>query len=409
MTQVHGARPLDGIKVLDFTRWLAGPFATSTLGDMGADVIKVERGTGDNTRDVDELYAPHMSSYFLGLNRSKRSILVDYRTPAGRDLMLRMAESVDVVVENFRPGVMEHFGLDYEAMRERNERLVYCSISSFGADGPLRGKAGMDLVVQAMGGVMGLTGEPDGVPMRSGAPIADFVGAFHTVYAVSLGLLARERTGQGQRVDVPLINGQFTMLANYLAGFMKTGEPSKAVGVIHPQLAPYQLFETADRYLVIACLTEEFWRGLCRALNLEYLIDDPRFAQVSNRVEHRDDLIPMIEEITKQRTSQDLSALLDEFDVPNAPVNGLADVVDLPQINHNDMVIELDQRSVGTYRAVGVPVRFSETPGYAHRPAPELGEHTDEVLEEFGIDVAEVEWLRTEGALGPDSNSASAG
>jgi crotonobetainyl-CoA:carnitine CoA-transferase CaiB-like acyl-CoA transferase len=349
-----------------------------------------------------------MSSYFLGLNRSKRSIVVDYRTEAGRELVLRLMKDVDVVVENFRPGVMEHFGLGYEAASAVNDHLIYCSISSFGHDGPLRGKAGMDLIVQAMGGVMGLTGEPDGIPMRSGSPSGDFVGAFHTIYAILLGLLARERTGRGQRVDVPLINGQISMLANYVAGFMKTGEPSKAVGVRHPQLVPYQLFGTADRHLVIACLTEEFWRRLCRALGIEELIKDDRFRTVVDRVKNREILIPIIEGLISDRPSKELSELLDSFDVPNAPVSTLADVIAMPQVERNQMIIELEQEHVGPYKAVGVAVKLSDTPGFPHRPAPELGEHTLEVLGEFGITLEEASDLLKQGVIaGNDGKSAT--
>jgi crotonobetainyl-CoA:carnitine CoA-transferase CaiB-like acyl-CoA transferase len=379
------------------------------LGDMGADVIKVERGEGDNTRNVDLHYAEGMSSYFLGLNRSKRSIVVDYRTPAGRDLLLEVAKSVDVIVENFRPGVMENFGLAYEEFARVNPRLIYCSISAFGHDGPLHKKAAMDLVVQAMGGVMGLTGDPDGLPMRSGAPTGDFVGAFLTVIGVTLGLLARAQTGLGQRVDVPLINGQVAMLANYIAGFVKSGEPSRAVGVAHPQLAPYQLFKTADRYLIIACLTEEFWRRLCRALKREELIDDARFKTNPDRVANRAILIPIIEAEVAGWNSADLAALLDSHDVPNATVQSLADVIGSEQIKHNEMVIEIEQRSAGKYPAVGIPVKLSATPGRVQLPAPELGEHTEEVLVELGVSAARIRELADAGVIRQGSVPAAPG
>jgi crotonobetainyl-CoA:carnitine CoA-transferase CaiB-like acyl-CoA transferase len=391
--------PLDGVRVIDFSRWLAGPFATSILGDMGADVIKVERGSGDGTRNLDRLFAPGLASYFLGLNRSKRSVLIDYRTKAGHEVVLQLVKTADVLVENFRPGVMDSLGLDFETLRGLNSRLVYCSISSFGSTGPIRDKAGMDLIVQAMGGVMGLTGEPDGLPMRAGAPIADFVGAFNAVIGISLALLHRERTGEGQLVSHALIDGQIAMLANYIPGFFLTGKPDRPVGVGHPQLVPYQLFETSDGFLVIACLTEEFWQRLCVVLGMEGLRDDPRFITNADRVEHRDQLIPIIERAVTTRTSAELSAALDAADVPCAPVHTLADLASHPQVAENEMFVELEQKTVGSYRVVGVPIKLSASPGRIRLPAPELGEHTEEVLAEIGVDANRLEELRELGVV----------
>jgi CoA:oxalate CoA-transferase len=392
-------RPLAGIKILDFTRWLAGPYATSILGDMGADVIKVERGSGDGTRQVDRLFAPGMSSYFLGLNRSKRSVWIDYETPAGRRLLKKLVKKVDIVIENFRPGVMDRLGLDYSNLLPINPQLIFCSVSSFGSKGPLREKPGMDLVVQAMGGVMALTGDPAGPPMRAGAPIADFVGAYQTVTGVLLALVARERAGVGQRVDVALIDGQVSMLSNYVPGFFLTGKPDRPIGGGHPQLAPYQLFATKDGYLVVACLTEEFWRRLCVELDLPGLIEDDRFRRNADRVEHRDELIAILAPAVLACTSGELSARLDARDVPNAPVFGLADLIEHPQLRENQMFLELDHPDVGTYHVTGVPVKLSGTPGEVSRPAPRLGEHTREVLHEFGLSSAEIATWTEKGAL----------
>ena len=399
--------PLSGVRVLDFTRWLAGPYATTILGDMGADVIKIERpGEGDGTRNVDDVFVKGLSSYHLGLNRSKRSIAIDVADPDGRDLVKKMAETADVVIENFRPDVMSRLGLSYEVMQAINPRLIYCSISSFGPTGPLQRKAGMDLIIQAMGGVMGLTGEPGGLPYRVGAPIADFVGAYQAVVGVSLALLARAQTGQGQKVDVALIDGQMSLLANYVPGFFVNGIPSGPVGVGHPQLAPYQLFTTADGHLIIACLTEEFWRRLCRVLQLEQLVDDPRFRRNADRVQNRSELIPLIEAVVSRYTSAKLAELLDQADVPCAPVQSLAELFDDPQVKENEMILDLVHPRAGAYKAIGMPVKLRGTPAQVHRSAAELGEHTREILREFHIDGATVDRLLAKGVLEEPAMSA---
>jgi crotonobetainyl-CoA:carnitine CoA-transferase CaiB-like acyl-CoA transferase len=395
------ASPLAGIRVIDLTRWLAGPFATSMLGDMGADVIKVEKpGQGDGTRGVDQLFVDHLSSYHLGLNRNKRSLALDISKPAGQDIVRRLALTADVLIENFRPDVMPRLGLAYEELSVTNPRLIYCSISSFGAEGPLRKKAGMDLVVQAMGGVMGLTGESGGLPFRVGAPIADFVGAYQAVMGVTLALLARHQSGLGQKVDVALLDGQISMLANYIPGFFVTGEPSGPVGVGHPQLVPYQPFAAADGRIIIACLTEEFWRRLCRALQLDGLIDDVRFRRNSDRVANRGELIPTIEAAVARFTTAELAGLLDEADVPNAPVWSLAELLEHPQVATNEMVLHMEHPRAGRYRAVGMPVKLRGTPGVVRRPAAELGQDSKDILTEAGIDEDAYKRLLDEGIVG---------
>ena len=392
--------PLAGIRILDLTRWLAGPLATSLLGDMGADVIKIEKlADGDGTRDVDRIFVQGLSSYHLGLNRSKRSVALDIGAAEGQEIIRRLAATADVLVENFRPDVMPNLGLGYEDLQPANPRLVYCSISSFGPTGPLRGKAGMDLVVQAMGGVMGLTGTPGGVPMRVGAPIADVVGAYQAVVGVTLGLLARVQTGKGQKVDIALLDGQLSLVANYVPGFFMTGQPSGPVGVTHPQLVPYQLFAAADGNIIIACLTEEFWRRLCRTVHLEELIDDPRFRSNSDRVAHRAELTPIIEAVVKRYSTTDLAAMLDSADVPNAPIYSLGELLAHPQVKENQMVLEMTHPRAGSYKTIGIPVKLRGTPGEVCRPAPELGEHTREILMELGLEEQQLNRLYRNGVI----------
>jgi crotonobetainyl-CoA:carnitine CoA-transferase CaiB-like acyl-CoA transferase len=392
--EVQNGRPLDGIRVLDFTRWLAGPYATSMLGDMGADVIKIEKiGVGDGTRVVDRLFGDGLSSYYLGLNRSKRSMAVDLATAEGRELILRLAREADVVIENFRPSVMRKLRLDYEDLAAVNSRLIYCSVSSFGPSGPLRDKAGMDLIVQALGGIMGLTGDPNGDPLRAGVPIGDYVGAFLSIIGILLALRARDTMGVGQRVDVALLDGQIALLANYLPGFFVNGKPDRPVGVGHPQIVPYQLFNTADGHLVVACLTEGFWRRLCDTMQLAELRNDARFSTNADRVAHRDELVPLLEEAIARWRTVDLAKALNDADIPCAPVHSLADIADDPQVRHNKMIVSLEQADIGEYQSVGVPVKLSQTPGYPSSPAPKLGEHTEEILTEAGLSSTEIDEL----------------
>jgi crotonobetainyl-CoA:carnitine CoA-transferase CaiB-like acyl-CoA transferase len=386
--------PLVDVRVVDLTRWLAGPFATSMLGDMGADVIKVEKpDKGDGTRTLDSVFVDGLSSYHLGLNRNKRSVAVDIARPEGREVVAELAKTADVLIENFRPGVMAELGLDYDDLRSVNPRLIYCAISSFGSTGPLRDKAGMDLILQAMGGVMGLTGEAGGPPYRVGVPIADYVGAYQAVTGIAMALLARQHTGAGQRVDVALLDGQLSLLANYIPGFLETGIPSGPVGHGHPQLVPYQLFPTSDGHLIIACLTERFWQGMCRSLELDALIEDPRFVTNEDRVRHRDALVPLIADATATYESQDLAAILDAADVPSAPVLSLAELLTHPQVLENEMLIELEQRRAGRYKVVGIPIKLRGTPGAIRIAAVELGEHTREILGELRFDESHVRTL----------------
>jgi CoA:oxalate CoA-transferase len=391
------ALPLDGITILDFSRFLAGPFATSLLGDMGATVIKVERREGgDEMRHTDRVFGPaaDAGSYFIGANRSKRSMTLDVTKPEGRDIALRLAARSDVLLHNFRPGVVERLGLDYTSVAAVRPDIIYVSISSFGETGPLAAKPGMDLIVQAMGGVMGLTGDPAYGPTRVGAPVADYTGAFLACNAVLLGLFVRQRTGIGQKIEVPLINGQVAMLANYVPGFFVTGEPSGPVGNSHPQIVPYQTFRTRDNDLVVACLTEQFWRNLCDVLGMPELKTDPRFRRNPDRVQHRAELIPILQARFLERSSREWTALLEAADVPCARVATLADLVQEPQIAHNEMLVEIAHPVVGPVRVVGVPIKLYRTPGRIRGAAPLLGEATDELLRELGYTDRDIADLR---------------
>jgi crotonobetainyl-CoA:carnitine CoA-transferase CaiB-like acyl-CoA transferase len=395
-----GMRALDGIRILDLTHIGAGPLATSMLGDMGADVIKVEpRGVGDPTRKYDEVFPGADSSYFLGINRSKKSVALDLKSEAGLKVAHQLLDTCDVVIENYRPGALRRLGLDYDSVARRKPGIVYCSISAFGPDGPYADRPGMDIIVQGMGGVMGITGEPGQPPVKVGPPIADFMGSYLAAYGISLALFARERHGIGQLVTISLLDGQIAALANYITGFHVTGKPDQPPGGGHPQIVPYQVFSAKDGYLIVACLTEGFWRNMCAALGMEHLLTDPRFETNKVRTQHRAELIPILSEIFETRTREEWVRILGARDVPCGPVNKLGDAFTDPQVRHNRMVEALEHPKAGTIMVPGVPVKMSATPGRISAPPPMLGQHTDEVLRGLGYDDAAIAALRASSVI----------
>ena len=347
--------PLSGIRVIDFTHIVAGPMCTSLMGDMGADVIKVERpGKGDDARGYDQAYPGADSAAFIGINRSKRSVTLNLQQPEGAALARRLVAGADVIIESYRPGTMDRLGLGYEDLKPNHPALIYCSISAFGRSGPLASKPGMDLVVQAMAGMMALTGEPGRPPAKAGTPAADVFAAYLACTGVLLALRVRDAGGGGQRVDIALYDGVIASAANYLTGFFATGKPEGPSGSGHPLLVPYQAFKAADRYLTVACFTEPMWQRLCGALGRADLLTDPRFHTNRDRAAHREELVPLLEALFSQRTAGEWAALLEAADVPCGPVNGLGEAFAHPQTRANQMVCELEHPVAGAIPVPGI-------------------------------------------------------
>jgi crotonobetainyl-CoA:carnitine CoA-transferase CaiB-like acyl-CoA transferase len=390
---------LDGVRVVDFTQVLAGPYGTSLLGDFGADVIKVEPPGGEPFRAIDNLIAPGESGYYYGINRSKRAMTLNLKAPAARTIVERLVRASDVVVVGFRPAAVARIGLDWESLSSINPRLVYCSLTAFGDTGPLAAEPGMDIVVQALSGVLALTGETDQPPVKTGPSIADFTGAFLMVTAVLAGLRVRDRDGIGQQVSVNLLDGQIAMLANFVTPYFLTREPIRRAGGGHPQVVPYQVFEASDGFMVVACLNDTFWAPLCRGIDHAELIEDPRFATNPVRAANRGELIPFLERLFATATREIWLARLRSHGVPCAPVNELEEALSHPQVIHNKALTELKHPLYGPYTVPSNPIKMSESPPRPHGYVPGVGEHTSEVLAELGFDRAQISAFQASGAV----------
>lgn len=383
---------LDGVRVIDFTHFVAGPWATSMLGDYGADVIKIEKpGAGDGSRYLDHEFGRGLSSYFVGMNRSKRCLALDLSVPESRAVIDRLLETADVIIANFRPGVMERLGLGYETLHARYKRLIHVSITAYGEDGPLAKKPAMDIIVQAQGGVMGLTGEPGRPPVRVGAPVADFVGAYLALSAVLLGLYVRDTQGIAQQIKVNLLDGQISMLANALTGYARTGSPEGPQGSGHPQIVPYQVFETSDLPIVVGCLTEAFWRSFAAAIGCVELTADPRFATNADRVVNRAALLSVISPVMARQGHANWLQRLEKAGVPCAGVNNLRQIIDSEQVRQNGMIEAVHHAEHGVMTLVGNPLHLCSTPPRPHSHAPRLGEHSTEILKDLGFEQDDIE------------------
>jgi crotonobetainyl-CoA:carnitine CoA-transferase CaiB-like acyl-CoA transferase len=388
---------LSGIRVLDFTRYLAGPFCTMTLGDHGADVIKVESHKG---RELRVPGSDRDSYFFLSANRNKRSIVVDIKRPEGRDLLLRLLPSFDVVVENFRPGVMSALGLGPEQLTARDPRLVYCSISGYGPDGPYRDRPGFDQIAQGMSGFMSVTGTADQGPTRAGIAIADLVAGMFAAQGIALALYARAQTGRGQIVDTSLLESMVGIMSWGAGMYFDTGKAPGPGGQHHPLASPYGRFRAQDGYLNIAAGNEEMWPKLLRALGRPELANDPRFAGLGLRIKNRDALTAELEAVLASRPVAAWVEVLNAAGVPSGPVLDMAQVFSDPQVLARQMLVELPHPQRGTWRSPGLPEKLSATPGEIARRPPLLDEHTDEVLREHGVDDSELAALHAQKVIG---------
>ena len=398
--------PLEGIRILDLTWVLAGPFASMALCDLGADVIKVERPPGG---DVARTTAPLIdgeSCYFFSVNRGKRSVTIDLKTPRGRDLFLRLVEQVDVVMENFTPGTMEGLGLAYDVLAERNPRLIYAATSGFGRTGPHRLRPALDVVVQGMGGVMSITGEPGGPPVRPGLSLGDIAAGLFTAIGVLAALYERERSGRGQIVDVGMLDCQVAILENAFVRYFATGQVPQPIGTRHPVATPFQAFPTKDGYIVLALSwgVENQWELYCATIGRPELIDDPRFDTGPLRTEHHAELEPILIDAMKQKTTAEWVREFDAIGLPCGPLNNIAQVAELPQVKAREMLVEVEHPRIGRFKLPNTPVKLSRTPGSVRGPSPGVGQHTEEVLRELlGLASEELAELRRAGAIAPEA------
>lgn len=393
--------PLDGFRVLDLTRILAGPYCSMVLGDLGADVIKIERpGSGDDTRSWGPPFADGESAYFLCINRNKRSVTVNLTDPEGVRIVRELARRSDVVMENFLPGKADELGLGYAALSAENPRLVYASITGFGPDGPSAQTPGYDAMVAARGGLMGITGEEEGSPVKVGVALTDVTTGLFAHGAILAALLARQRTGRGQKIDVSLLESQVAVLINIASSYLIGGKEARRWGTAHESIVPYQAFKTADGHLTIGAGNDRLFARLCTLLGLPELVEDPRFLHNAERVANRSQLIPLLRERFLRRGTAAWLKELETAGVPHAPINTMAQVFSDPQVLHRGMVQEVRHPTAGTIKLVGIPVKYNGTPASIRLPPPTLGQHTDEVLGSLlGFDAPTIQSLRQRGVV----------
>ena len=393
--------PLEGYRVLDLSRILSGPYCTMILGDQGAEIIKVERPeVGDDTRTWGPPFAGGESAYYICCNRNKKSIVIDLKKKSGRELVRELARTSDVFIENFTPGLTKKFGLDYETLETINPRLVYASITAYGQDGPYKDRPGYDMVLSAVGGLMYITGEKNGPPCKVGVAITDVLTGVYASGAITSALLWRERSGKGQYIDVSLLDAQVSGLANIASNYLVAGKEATRWGTAHESIIPYQVFNTKDRPIAIAAANQKLWTSFCIALEKWEWADDVRFESNPKRVENREVLLPLIDEVLAQKTCDEWMELLVKAAVPCGPVNDMQHLFADPQVKHRNMVAEVEHPTIGTLKLGGIPIKYSDTPGKIRRHPPLLGEHTDEILADvLDYSTEEIEALRKKGTV----------
>ena len=393
-------KPLDGIRVLDLTRVLAGPFCSMILADMGAEVIKIEEpGKGDDTRSWPPFVGGE-ATYFLSVNRNKKSVTLNLKAPAARKIFTDLVKKSDVVLENFRPGTMEKLGIGYATLSKLNPKLIYCAVSGFGESGPDAGRAGYDLVVQAESGVMDITGFADGPPVKMGTSIADLVAGMSAAHGVSLALLARVKTKRGQKVELGMLDAMAALLTYQAGIYWGTGRTPARRGNEHPSIVPYEVFKAADAYLTLGVANNSLWERCCTAMARADLVKDSRFATESARVENRATLVPLLNEILGERSADEWMKRFEAAGVPAGRIRTVPEVCESEHLKARGMIQRLDHPKAGPITVMGVPIKLHATPGQVKTPPPTLGQHTDQVLRSLlSLKPAQIKQLHAEGAL----------
>lgn len=389
--------PLTGIKVLDLTRVLAGPYATMILSDLGAEVIKIEQPeSGDESRRFGP-FKNGFSLYFMSVNRGKQSVTLNLKTERGIQIFKQLVKQSDILVENFRPGTMEKLGLGYETLRDEFPSLIYASCSGFGQTGPYAAKGAYDMIIQGMGGIISITGEPNASPVRVGTSISDITAALFTTIGIMSALHHRNNTGKGQLVDVAMLDSLVAVLENAIVRYFATDKIPQPLGSRHPAITPFEIYESADGHIIIAIGNDTLWAKFCEHVNHKYLIYDQRFKTNADRTENHSDLFPILSEIMRERKTDEWIESLEKIGVPCGPINTIDKVVNHPQVQARDMITKVIHEITGAVEVPGLPIKLSDSPGDVDAPAPSLGEHTYEVLTKL-LDISpdEVKQLKVE-------------
>ena len=393
-------RPLDDLFVVDLSRILSGPVCTMLLADMGAEVIKIEPPPlGDDSRQWGPPFIGGISTYFLSINRNKRSVGLNLKTEDGSRVLWKLIERADVVIENFRPGVLEKLGFGYHAISKVNERAVYCSISGFGQTGPYSDRPGYDVIAQGESGMMDLTGYPDGPPAKLGASLADVVAGLYAFQGVLLALLARQKTGKGQQVDVSLLDSMVSTLTYQALIYLTTGRSPQRLGTRHPSIVPYECFKAQDGFVNIAVTNQKQWLNFCQVLGFSEIAVDPRFETMKARLANYDTLKPMIDRALSAMTRTEVMARMSDVGIPSGPINTVGEILEDPQIHAREMVVALTHPEYGPLRLLGIPIKLSDTPGTVEMAPPRFGEHNREVLFKLGYSEADVARFAESGVI----------
>lgn len=394
-------QPLTGIKVIDLTRILSGPYCTMTLADLGAEVIKIETPQGDDTRQWGPPFIQDESTYFLSVNRNKKSMVLNLKEAKGKEVFFKLIQDADVVVENFRPGTLKKLGIDYGVLKKQNPGIILASISGFGQTGTYSQKPGYDILAQGMGGLMSVTGEPGRRPVKAGFSIADVGTGMWAAFGILVALHERNRSGEGQWIDTSLLD-TIVSWQTYLAGnYFASGKDPQPLGDAHPNIVPYQGFEASDGHFMIAVGNDSLWKKFIEVIGLQSL-KDSKYATNPQRVEQRAELIPLLEEVFQMKTVKEWIEIFEEAKIPCGPINKMSDILNDPHMYEREMVVEKDHPTLGAIKMLGTPVKFSRTPGEIKTVPPQLGEHTTEILSSLGYSEEEIKSLYESNVTGSE-------